>query len=198
MVFGKTDYIFSHTKGLMKAQLISVRGNSPRFGSGCRLAPGVIVAGDVECGNNVSIWFHAVLRGDVCKIRIGNDVNIQDQVMIHGTFEKTDVKLGDRVSVGHGAKIHGCEIHDDVLVGMGAIVMDGVVAEQGVIIAAGAVVLENTRLEAGYLYAGVPAQKIKPVSSEMQRDLMQRISKNYRTYAGWYGDVFVDPSTLSK
>lgn len=177
----------------MKATILEVNGKKPIFGTGCALAPGAVVTGDVVFGQDCSVWFHAVVRGDVHRIRIGNQVNVQDHALIHCTYEKADVVIGDRVSIGHRAIVHGCHIGDDVLVGMGAIVMDHVVVESGVIIAAGSVVLEGTRLESGYLYAGVPARKVKPVSEALQKDLMHRISSNYAMYAGWYGTDFSQP-----
>ncbi len=177
----------------MKAIVIEVNGKKPVFGENCALAPGAVVTGDVVFGNGCSVWFHAVVRGDVHQIRIGNQVNIQDHAIVHCTYEKADVHIGDRVSIGHRAIVHGCHIGDDVLVGMGAIVMDHVVVEPGVIIAAGSVVLEGMRLERDYLYAGIPARKVKPVSPDMQKGLMDRISKNYGMYAGWYGTHFSHP-----
>jgi carbonic anhydrase/acetyltransferase-like protein (isoleucine patch superfamily) len=177
----------------MNPMILEVNGKKPVFGKGCALAPGAVITGDVEFGQGCSVWFHAVVRGDVHRIRIGNQVNVQDHALIHCTYEKADVVIGDRVSIGHRAILHGCHIGDDVLVGMGAIVMDHVVVESGVIIAAGSVVLEGSRLESGFLYAGVPARKVKPVSENLQRDVMQRISANYAMYAGWYGNQFMVP-----
>ena len=145
------------------ALIKKVRGLEPRIGKDCFLAENATIVGDVEIGNNCSIWFQAVLRGDVNSIRIGNSVNIQDGAVVHCTYEQSETIIGDRVSVGHKAIIHGCEIKEDVLVGMGAIIMDHVIVESNVLIAAGAVVLENSHLESGHIYAGVPAKKIKKI-----------------------------------
>lgn len=137
-------------------------------------------------GENCSIWFNAVVRGDVNSIRFGDNVNIQDGAVVHCTYEKTKVNLGNHVSVGHNALIHGCTIGENVLIGMGAIVMDNCVIESNCIIAAGAVLLEGTRVESGSIYAGVPAKKVKDLSPELFKGEVQRIAKNYRMYAGWF------------
>lgn len=137
-------------------------------------------------GENCSIWFNAVVRGDVNSIRFGDNVNIQDGAVVHCTYEKTKVNLGNNVSVGHNALIHGCTIGENVLIGMGAIVMDNCVIESNCIIAAGAVLLEGTRVESGSIYAGVPAKKVKDLSPELFKGEVQRIAKNYRMYAGWF------------
>lgn len=168
------------------ALIKSLQNHTPKFGENCFLAENASIIGEVEMGNNCSVWFNAVVRGDVHFIKIGNKVNIQDQVMIHCTYKKAPTSIGNNVSIGHRAIIHGCTIHDDVLVGMGAIIMDGVVVEEGSIIAAGAVVLENTRVEKGSIYAGVPAKKVKSVSPELLSDEINRIADSYVMYAGWY------------
>ena len=168
------------------ALIKSVRGYHPKFGNECFLAENATIVGDVEIGNNCSIWFQAVIRGDVNSIRIGNGVNIQDGAVIHCTFEQSKTIIGDRVSVGHKAIIHGCTIKEDVLVGMGAIVMDHVIVEPNVLIAAGAVVLENSHLESGYIYVGVPAKKIKKISEDRFGNTIKRISDNYSMYASWF------------
>jgi carbonic anhydrase/acetyltransferase-like protein (isoleucine patch superfamily) len=150
------------------------------------LADNATVVGDVIMGENCSIWFNAVVRGDVNSIRFGDNVNIQDGAVVHCTYEKTKVNLGNNVSVGHNALIHGCTIGENVLIGMGAIVMDNCVIESNCIIAAGAVLLEGTRVESGSIYAGVPAKKVKDLSPELFKGEVQRIAKNYRMYAGWF------------
>ncbi|MCH8534293.1 MAG: gamma carbonic anhydrase family protein [Flavobacteriaceae bacterium] len=161
-------------------------GKHPSFGRYCFLAENATVIGDVKMGNQCSVWFNAVIRGDVNSILIGNAVNIQDQVMVHCTYKKTKTLIGNHVSIGHRAIIHGCEIQDNVLIGMGAIIMDGVLVEEGSVVAAGAVVLENTVVEKGSIYAGVPAIKVKSVSPELMQDEVQRIAKSYITYSSWY------------
>ncbi len=168
------------------ALIKKVRGLEPRIGKNCFLAENATIVGDVEIGNNCSIWFQAVLRGDVNSIRIGNGVNIQDGAVVHCTYEQSKTIIGDRVSVGHKAIIHGCEIKEDVLVGMGAIIMDHVIVESNVLIAAGAVVLENSHLESGHIYAGVPAKKIKKISEDRFNNTIKRISDNYSMYASWF------------
>ena len=162
------------------------KGISPKFGEDCWLAENATIVGDVEMGDQCSIWFNAVVRGDVNSIRIGNKVNIQDGAVIHCTYEKTKVKLGNNVSVGHNALVHGCTVEDNVLIGMGAIVMDNCHIEENCIIAAGAVLLEGTRVESWSIYAGVPAKKVKTLSPELFRGEVQRIANNYVLYASWF------------
>lgn len=164
----------------------SVRGFTPQYGEECYFADNATIIGDVIMGDHCSVWFQAVVRGDVNSIRIGNKVNIQDGVIIHGTYERASTTIGDRVSIGHRAIVHGCTLHDDVLIGMGAIVMDHAVVESNVLVAAGAVVLENSRLEAGHIYAGVPARKVKAISEEQFQDSIGRIANAYVKYAGWF------------
>lgn len=163
-----------------------VKGISPQFGDNCYLAENAVVVGDVIMGDDCSVWFHAVVRGDVHYIRMGNKVNVQDGAIIHCTYLKAPTTIGNNVSIGHRALVHGCTIHDNVLVGMGAIVMDHAVVEENVLIAAGAVVLENSRLESGHIYAGVPAKKVKAISAETFKDTIERIANNYVMYAGWF------------
>jgi carbonic anhydrase/acetyltransferase-like protein (isoleucine patch superfamily) len=170
------------------ALIKSVKGNSPIFGANVYLAETATVVGDVEMGSDCSVWFSAVIRGDVNSIRIGNKVNIQDGAVIHCTYQKAATILGNNVSVGHNALVHGCSIHDNVLVGMGAIVMDGVVAESNSIIAAGAVVLEGTHIESGTIYAGIPAKKVKELNEEQTARLIEGISNNYVMYSSWFKD----------
>ena len=170
------------------ALIKSVKGKSPIFGANVYLAENATVVGDVEMGNDCSVWFSAVVRGDVNSIRIGNKVNIQDGAVIHCTYQKAATILGNNVSVGHNALVHGCTIHDNVLVGMGAIVMDGVVVESNSIIAAGAVVLEGTHIESGTIYAGIPAKKVKELNEEQTARLIEGISNNYVMYSSWFKD----------
>lgn len=166
--------------------ILPVEGKSPQFGENCFIAPNATVVGDVIMGNDCSIWFNTVLRGDVNFIKIGNKVNVQDNACIHCTYQKYGTTIGNNVSIGHNAIVHGCTLHDNVLVGMGAIVMDNVVVHSNTIIAAGAVVLENTVCEAGSIYAGVPAKKVKDISQELIHNEIDRIANNYVKYSGWF------------
>ncbi len=166
--------------------ILPVRGISPKFGNNCFIAENATVVGDVTMGNNCSVWFNAVVRGDVHYIKIGNKVNIQDGAIIHCTYQKAPTEIGDNVSIGHAAIVHGCTVKENVLIGMRAVVMDHVVIEPNSIIAAGAVVLENTIVESGSIYAGVPAKKVKNVSPEIFKDLVERISNNYVMYSEWF------------
>lgn len=163
-----------------------VNGISPQFGDNCYLAENATIVGDVVMGHDCSVWFQAVVRGDVHYIRMGNKVNVQDGAVIHCTYKKAPTNIGNNVSIGHRAIVHGCTIHDNVLVGMGAIVMDGAVVEENVLIAAGAVVLENNRLESGHIYAGIPAKKVKALSPELFKDQIERIANNYVMYSKWF------------
>lgn len=168
------------------ALIKSVRGFTPAFGNNIYLAENATIIGDVITGDDCSIWFQAVVRGDVNSIRMGDMVNIQDGAVIHATFERSSTTIGNRVSIGHRAIVHGCTLEDDVLIGMGAIVMDHAVVESKCLIAAGAVVLENTRCESGFIYAGVPAKKVKALSPEFMADSVGRIAQAYLKYAGWF------------
>ena len=165
--------------------ILPVLDKSPSWGDNCFIAPNATIVGNVVMGNNCSVWFNAVVRGDVNSITIGNDSNIQDGAVIHATYQKASTSIGNRVSVGHNAIVHGCTLKDHVLVGMGAIVMDDVVVEEYCIIAAGSVVLERTICESGFLYAGTPAKKIKPVTEE-QRALLNKLPDNYIMYSDWF------------
>lgn len=165
-----------------------VRGFTPSFGRECYLADNCTVIGDVIMGDFCSVWFNAVIRGDVNSIRIGNKVNIQDHSILHCTYEKTTINIGNNVSVGHRVIVHGADIEDNVLIGMGAILMDDVVVGTGSIIAAGSVLLERTRVEPGSIYAGVPARRIKEVNQEQSRGMIERIANNYIGYSRWYKD----------
>ena len=168
------------------AVILPVKGVSPKLGTNCFVAPNATIVGDVIMGDDCSIWFNAVVRGDVNSIRIGNKVNIQDGAVIHCTYQKTKVLLGDNVSVGHNAIVHGCEVNNNVLIGMGAIVMDNCVIGSNTIIAAGAVVTEGTQVPAGCIFAGVPAKKIKDISEELIHGEIDRIANNYLMYSSWF------------
>ncbi|MCG3167947.1 MAG: Protein YrdA [Bacteroidia bacterium] len=165
-----------------------VNGIEPKFGNNCYLAENATVVGDVVMGDECSVWFNAVVRGDVNFIRMGNRVNVQDGAVIHCTYKKAATTIGNNVSIGHNALVHGCTVKDNVLIGMGAIVMDNVVVEENTIIAAGAVVLENTLVEGGSIYAGVPAKKVKTLNAEQTATLIEGIAKNYVMYSGWFKD----------
>ena len=163
-----------------------VQGKKPVFGNDCYIAENATIVGDVVCGDQCSFWFNAVVRGDVHYIRLGNKVNVQDGAVLHCTYQKAPLNIGNNVSIGHNAIVHGCTIHDNVLIGMGAIVMDGCVVESNSLIAAGSVVLEGTKVESGSVYAGVPAKKVKELSKELFEGEIQRIANNYIMYAGWF------------
>lgn len=163
----------------------SVKGKSPKMGEDCFIAENATLLGDIEMGNQCSIWYGAVLRGDVHYIKMGNKVNVQDNATLHCTYQKYPLTIGDNVSIGHNAIAHGCTIHDNVLIGMGAIVMDNCVVESNSIVAAGAVVLEGTHIPSGCIYAGVPAKKVKDITPELISGEINRIADNYRMYSGW-------------
>ncbi|MCS7005468.1 MAG: gamma carbonic anhydrase family protein [Cytophagales bacterium] len=163
----------------------SVRGFTPTWQEGCFFAENAVLIGDVVLGKHCSVWFNTVLRGDVNYIRIGDNTNIQDGTVIHGTYQKYGTTIGNGVSIGHSAVIHGCTIQDNCLIGMGAIILDGAVIQEGSLIAAGAVVLEHTITEAKHLYAGIPAKKIKPLSDEML-EAIRRNANQYLMYKEWY------------
>ena len=168
------------------ALILPVNGTSPKFGNNNFIAENATVVGDVITGEDCSIWFQAVVRGDVHYIRMGNKVNVQDGAILHCTYQKAPLNIGNNVSIGHRAIVHGCTVHDNVLIGMGAIVMDHAVIGENSIIAAGAIVLENTIVEPGSIYAGVPAKRAKDVDKEKFKDLIERISNNYVMYSGWF------------
>lgn len=167
------------------ALIKSVRGLQPQFGKDCFLAENATIVGEVTMGDHCSVWFNAVVRGDVHSITIGNNTNIQDGAVIHCTYQKAKTVIGSNVSIAHNAIVHGCTLEDNVLIGMGAIVMDDAIVQSGAIVAAGAVVLAGTIVEAGYIYAGMPAKKIKPVGEEM-KGIFSRTANNYIMYAKWY------------
>ena len=163
----------------------ALRGHEPKFGSNCFLADNAVVVGEVVMGNNCTVWFNAVIRGDVHSITIGDNTNIQDGAVIHCTYQKAKTVIGNNVSIAHNAIVHGCTIEDNVLIGMGAIVMDGAVIGSNSVIAAGAVVLAGTQVEAGSMYAGMPAKRMKDTGEEMKA-VIQRTAKNYPMYAEWF------------
>lgn len=163
-----------------------VNGKHPQISNDCFIAENATIVGEVFIGKQCSVWFNAVIRGDVHFIKIGNKVNIQDGAVIHATFQKSPTTIGSNVSIGHNAIVHGCTIHDNVLIGMGSIVMDDCVIESNSIIAAGAIVTKNTHVESGSIYAGVPAKKIKNISKELISDEIDRIANNYVEYSSWF------------
>lgn len=170
------------------AVILPCQDKHPQFGKDCFVAPNATIVGDVIMGNECSVWFNAVVRGDVNFIRIGDNVNIQDGVVIHCTFQKNATEIGSNVSIGHNAIVHGCVIKDNVLIGMGAIIMDRCVVHCNSIIAAGAVVLEDTVIEANSIYAGVPAKKVKELPKDGLHEEIKRIAKNYIKYSSWFSE----------
>jgi len=164
----------------------SLNGKTPIIGNNCFIAENAAIVGDVTLGDDCSIWFSAVLRGDVDYIKVGNNVNIQDGAIIHCTYQKSPTNIGNNVSIAHGAIIHGCTIHDYVLIGMNAVVLDDAVIESNSIVAAGAVVTKGTVVSSGTVWAGSPAKKIKDISPELTKGEVERIANNYAMYASWY------------
>jgi carbonic anhydrase/acetyltransferase-like protein (isoleucine patch superfamily) len=169
------------------ALILNVNNHLPVFGKNCFLAENATITGDVIIGNDCSVWFNAVIRGDVNSIRIGDKVNIQDGAIVHCTYQWAKTEIGNFVSIGHNAIVHGCTLQDHVLIGMGAIVMDHAVVQPYTIIGAGALVSENMVCESGFIYAGMPAKKLKPISGE-QRKLLDELPDRYVMYGGWYKD----------
>lgn len=176
--------------------ILPVKGIIPQIPNSVFVAPNATIVGDVQLGAQCTVWFNAVIRGDVHHIRIGNKTNIQDGAILHCTYQKAALEIGNEVSIGHGAIVHGCTIHDRVLIGMGAKVLDHAVIESEVIIAAGALVLENFRAESGWLYAGIPAKKIKPLT-DAQKEMLKRTPEQYVMYGGWFenGNAHTDENT---
>lgn len=170
------------------ALIKSVRGFTPKIGKNVYLAENATIVGDVEIGDDCSIWFNAVLRGDVNSIKIGNKVNIQDGSVLHTLYQKSTIEIGDNVSIGHNVCIHGAKVEDNVLIGIGATVLDQVIIGSNSIIAANSLVLSGTIIEPGSIYAGVPAKKVKDVEPEQTREMINKIADNYLMYAGWYKD----------
>jgi carbonic anhydrase/acetyltransferase-like protein (isoleucine patch superfamily) len=169
--------------------ILPVNNVLPKMGNNCFVAPNATIVGDVIMGDECSVWFNAVVRGDVNSIRIGNKVNIQDGCIIHCTYQKAKTVIGNNVSIGHNAIVHGCIVHDNVLIGMGAIIMDDAEIGSNSIIAAGAVVLEGTKIESGVIYGGVPAKKIKDIPKDLISGQIERIANNYIHYASWFKDA---------
>lgn len=174
------------------ANIIPLRGKTPVIGHGCYIAPTATIIGDVTLGDGCSIWFGAVLRGDVAPIVLGNNVNVQDNAVIHGTYERHPTIIGNDVSIGHSAIVHGATLKDRVLIGMGSIVLDGATVETDTIIAAGAVLTGGKTAESHGIYAGTPAKRIKELSPEQSADTIGRIASHYTEYASWYPDGHVD------
>ena len=170
------------------ALIKQVKGIFPKFGKEIYLSENATVVGDVVMGDNCSVWFNAVVRGDVNYIRIGNKVNIQDGAIVHCTYKKAATAIGNNVSIGHNAMVHGCEIKDNVLIGMGSIVMDNCIIESNSIIAAGSIVLEGTHVKSGSIYAGVPAKKVKELDEQQTKILIKGIADNYVMYSSWFTD----------
>ncbi|WP_212001422.1 gamma carbonic anhydrase family protein [Chitinophaga sp. HK235] len=170
------------------SHIIPVRGFTPQIADGCFIAPNATIVGDVVMGKGCTVWFNAVVRGDVNSIRLGENVNIQDGAVIHCTYEKSKTIVGNNVSIGHNAILHGCTIDNDVLIGMGAIVMDNAHISSNSIIAAGAVILAGTHVEPGTIWAGVPARKVKDIDMVLIKGEINRISNNYNMYASWYSE----------
>lgn len=168
------------------ALIKTLNGESPKIGEDCFLAETATLIGNIEIGNNCSIWYNAVLRGDVHYIKIGNNTNIQDNAVIHATYKKSPTNIGNNVTVAHGAIVHGCTIKDNVMIGMNAVVLDDVIIESNTIIAAGSVVTKGTKVESGCVYAGIPAKKIKEISKQLLEGEIIRIANAYEMYAGWY------------
>ena len=174
------------------ALIKSVRGFTPEIGKDAYLAENATIIGDVKIGDHCSLWFNTVLRGDVNSIRIGNNVNIQDGAILHTLYQKSVIEIGDNVSIAHNAVIHGAKIHNNVLIGIGAILLDHAVVGENSIVAAGAIVLSGTIIEPGSIYGGNPAKKIKDIDPGQTRDMIDRIAENYKMYAGWYADKSTD------
>ncbi len=164
----------------------AVRGKFPQIPEDCFVAENATIVGEVSMGKNCSVWYNAVIRGDVHFIKMGDKVNVQDGAVIHATYQKSPTTIGNNVSIGHNAIVHGCTIHDNVLIGMGSIIMDDCVIGSNSIIAAGAVLSKNTRVESGSIYAGIPAKKIKDISKELISGEINRIANNYVEYASWF------------
>ena len=186
LCYNNNVYHFLYSEGLHIIKKLN--GHTPKFGKNCFLADNAAIIGDVEMGDDCSIWFGAVLRGDVHSIRIGNKVNIQDNATIHATYKKSPTNIGNNVSIAHNAVIHGCTIKDNVLIGMGAIVLDDAVVESNTIVAAGSVVTKGTVVESGWVYAGTPAKKMKQLGEELLKGEVERIVNAYSMYASWYED----------
>lgn len=170
------------------ALIKTLNNKTPKVGKNCFLAETATLIGDVKIGDNCSIWYSAVLRGDVHYIKVGNNTNIQDNATVHATYQKSPTNIGSNVTIAHGAIIHGCTLHDNVMIGMNAVILDDAVVESNSIVAAGSVVTKGTVVESGSVYAGVPAKKVKDISPELLHGEVNRIANSYGMYAGWYKD----------
>jgi len=168
------------------ALIKTINNKTPKIGKDCFLAETATVIGDTEIGDNCSIWFNAVIRGDVHYIKIGNNTNVQDNAVIHATYKKSPTNIGNNVTIAHGAIVHGCTVHDNVMIGINAVVLDDAVVESNSIVAAGSVVTKGTKVESGSIYAGIPAKKIKEISSDLLDGEIKRIANAYGLYASWY------------
>lgn len=168
------------------ALIKTLKGNTPKIGKNCFIAETATLIGEVEIGNDCSIWYNAVLRGDVHYIKVGNNTNIQDNATVHATYKKSPTTIGNNVTIAHGAIVHGCTIQDNVMIGMNAVVLDNAIIESNSIIAAGSVITKGTIVESGSVYAGIPAKKIKEISTELLEGEINRIANAYGMYAGWY------------
>tara|TARA_R110000796_G_scaffold41772_4_gene103618 strand:- start:229944 stop:230456 length:513 start_codon:yes stop_codon:yes gene_type:complete len=164
----------------------TINGKTPEIGEDCFIAENAVIVGEVSMGNQCSIWYNAVLRGDVHFIKMGNKVNVQDGAVIHATYKKSPTTIGNNVSIGHNAIVHGCTLHDNVLVGMGSIIMDDCIVESNSIIAAGAVLTKGTHVSSGSIFAGMPAKKIKDISPELSSGEIDRIAESYVMYSSWF------------
>lgn len=180
------------------AHIISINGITPKIGRNCFLAETAVIIGDVVIGDNCSIWYGAVLRGDVNSIRIGNGVNIQDNAVLHTLYQKSVVTIGDHVSIGHNATVHGADVQAHSLIGMGATLLDNAVIEECSIVAAGALVLANARVEAGCIYAGVPAKFVKKLTPQQAREINERTARDYQMYASWFMAPEAHSTTLNR
>jgi len=181
-----TYIIFVSTKFLLMSLIKSVRGITPKLGNDCYIAETAVIIGDVVAGNLCSFWFNVVVRGDVNSIRIGNKVNIQDGTVLHCLYRRSVIEIGDNVSIGHNVVIHGAKIKDNVLIGMGSVILDNAIIGENSIIAAGSVVLTGTMVEPGSIYGGVPAKRIKDVDPQQTAEMINRIADDYIMYAGWF------------
>jgi gamma-carbonic anhydrase len=170
------------------ALIRSLPGKTPKFGKDCFLAENASIIGEVEMGDHCSVWYGAVIRGDVHYIKIGNNTNVQDNAVIHATYQKSPTNIGNNVTIAHGAIVHGCNVHDNVMIGMNAVILDDAVIESTTIIAAGSVVTKGTHVETGCVYAGIPARKIREISPELLEGEVRRIASSYKTYSDWYRD----------
>ncbi len=186
MFFGFLIFVFYLKSIQIMAIIRELNNKTPKVGKDCFLAETATLIGDVEMGDGCSIWYSAVLRGDVHYIKLGNNCNVQDNATIHATYQKSPTNIGNNVTIAHGAIVHGCTLHDNVMIGMNAVILDDVIVESNSIIAAGSVVTKGTRVEPGSVYAGIPAKKIKNISPELLHGEVERIANAYHMYSSWY------------